>query len=84
MGYTRKGFILPVLVGLIVAATTHSGDLRPAGLPAVKEYPFGRGNVKWVSTQWLQDNLNDPNLSVLDTQPDIYDYFAGHIPARST
>ena len=45
-----------------------------------KEYPFGRGNVRWVSTQWLQDNLNDPNLNILDAQPDIDDYFAGHIP----
>ncbi len=45
-----------------------------------KEYPFGRGNVKWISTQWLQDNLNDPNLNILDAQPDIDDYFAEHIP----
>jgi thiosulfate/3-mercaptopyruvate sulfurtransferase len=65
---------------LILVGVTVSGDLPSSGLPAVKEYPFGRGNVRWVSTQWLQDNLSDPNLRILDAQPDIHDYFAGHIP----
>jgi thiosulfate/3-mercaptopyruvate sulfurtransferase len=64
-----------------MVGVTSSGDLRRAGFAAMKkEYPFGRGNVKWVSTQWLQDNLNDPNLSILDAQPDIQDYLAEHIP----
>jgi len=66
---------------LIMAAVACFGGVDRAGLTASKkQYPFGHGNVKWVSTQWLQDNLNDPNLSILDAQPDIEDYCAGHIP----
>jgi len=71
---------LSIALILVLTGVAHSGDPHRAGVLVAKEYPFGRGNVKWVSTQWLQDNLNDPNLSILDTQPDIDDYFAGHIP----
>ncbi|OHB68657.1 MAG: thiosulfate sulfurtransferase [Planctomycetes bacterium RBG_13_62_9] len=44
-----------------------------------REYPFGRGVVKWVSTQWLEDHLKDPNLTIIDTQPDVHDYVVEHI-----
>jgi thiosulfate/3-mercaptopyruvate sulfurtransferase len=38
--------------------------------------------VKWVSTDWLADQLaeKNPTHMILDTQPDIHDYIAEHIP----
>jgi thiosulfate/3-mercaptopyruvate sulfurtransferase len=81
LGHAHRDSVVSVLLALAMVGVTSSGDLRRAGFAAMKkEYPFGRGNVKWVSTQWLQDNLNDPNLSILDAQPDIQDYLAEHIP----
>ncbi|RPJ32443.1 MAG: hypothetical protein EHM35_11435, partial [Planctomycetaceae bacterium] len=80
MGHARGNSVWLIALILVLTHVTHSGDLHRAGLPVAKEYPFGRGNVKWVSTQWLQDHLNDPNLSILDTQPDIHDYLIEHIP----
>jgi thiosulfate/3-mercaptopyruvate sulfurtransferase len=45
-----------------------------------REYPFGTGVVKWISTGWLEQHLNDADLMVLDTQPDVHDYILEHIP----
>jgi thiosulfate/3-mercaptopyruvate sulfurtransferase len=45
-----------------------------------REYPYGNGVVKWVSTDWLEQHLNDPDLMILDTQPDVHDYIQEHIP----
>lgn len=39
----------------------------------------GDGKVKWVSNNWLEDNL-DEELMILDVQPDIHDYIKEHIP----
>jgi thiosulfate/3-mercaptopyruvate sulfurtransferase len=36
--------------------------------------------VKWVSTEWLQEHLTDPDLMILDTQPNMHDYILEHIP----
>jgi thiosulfate/3-mercaptopyruvate sulfurtransferase len=36
--------------------------------------------VKWVSTNWLEKNLSNPNLKILDTQPNIHDYISEHVP----
>ncbi|NLG34048.1 MAG: sulfurtransferase [Lentisphaerae bacterium] len=36
--------------------------------------------VQWVSTDWLAEHLQDENLTILDVQPDVHDYFARHIP----
>ena len=36
--------------------------------------------VKWISTDWLLDHLNDANLVIIDTQPTIWDYTKLHIP----
>lgn len=36
--------------------------------------------VKWVSTNWLNQNLNRKDLIILDTQPNIHDYINNHIP----
>ncbi len=46
----------------------------------VKAYPYGEGIVKWVSTQWLMEQLPSDELQVLDTQPNVHDYIQQHIP----
>lgn len=43
-------------------------------------YPSGEEKVKWVSTDWLEERLDDKNLMILDTQPNIHDYIQEHIP----
>jgi thiosulfate/3-mercaptopyruvate sulfurtransferase len=49
---------------------SHFSDNRPVG-----EQP-----VWYVTTQWLADHHEDANLLILDCQPDVHDYFTGHIP----
>ena len=44
-----------------------------------KQYPYGEGTVKWVSTQWLEEHLDDADLMILDVQPDVHDYIKEHI-----
>lgn len=36
--------------------------------------------VKWVSTDWLEEHLDNTNVSIIDTQPNIHDYISEHIP----
>lgn len=43
-------------------------------------YPSEESKVKWVSTDWLEDNLEKDDLKILDVQPDIHDYITEHIP----
>jgi thiosulfate/3-mercaptopyruvate sulfurtransferase len=43
-------------------------------------YPFGEGSVKLVSTAWLEDHIDEPNLQKLDCQPNVHDYIQEHIP----
>jgi len=43
-------------------------------------YPSGEGKVRWVSTDWLEEHLEDKNLMILDTQPNIHDYIQEHVP----
>jgi thiosulfate/3-mercaptopyruvate sulfurtransferase len=43
-------------------------------------YPPGEGVVKWVSTEWLEENLQEKNLAILDAQPNVHDYIQEHIP----
>jgi hypothetical protein len=64
LGHVRRDSVLSIALTLVLISPTDSGELGRAGSANVKEYPFGRGNVKWISTQWLQDHLNDPNLSI--------------------
>jgi thiosulfate/3-mercaptopyruvate sulfurtransferase len=45
-----------------------------------KTYPFGKGMVKWVSTEWLGGHAWDEGLMILDTQPNVHDYIQEHIP----
>jgi len=51
-------------------------------MPQEKTYPYppGDGEVKWVSTGWLADHLKDPEIQIIDAQPNIHDYIRGHIP----
>jgi thiosulfate/3-mercaptopyruvate sulfurtransferase len=44
-----------------------------------RQYPFGTGKVKLVSTEWLGDHLNDDGLMLLDCQPNVHDYIKEHI-----
>ncbi len=43
-------------------------------------YPPGDSLVKWVSTDWLAQHINDENLMLLDVQPNVHDYIMGHFP----
>jgi thiosulfate/3-mercaptopyruvate sulfurtransferase len=45
-----------------------------------KKYPYGEGKVKWVSTEWLGEHLEDEKLMILDVQPNVHDYIQRHIP----
>lgn len=41
-------------------------------------YPSGKGKVKWISTDWLKDHLDE--VVMVDTQPNVHDYITEHIP----
>ncbi len=45
-----------------------------------RECPYGKGTVKWVSTEWLEEHLGEKDLMILDVQPDVHDYIQEHIP----
>ncbi len=46
----------------------------------IKQYPYGKGIVKWISADWLEEHLEDSNIMILDCQPNIHDYIHEHIP----
>jgi thiosulfate/3-mercaptopyruvate sulfurtransferase len=43
-------------------------------------YPSGERKVKWISTEWLSQHIDDEDLMILDVQPNIHDYIMGHLP----
>jgi thiosulfate/3-mercaptopyruvate sulfurtransferase len=43
-------------------------------------YPPGDSLVKWVSTDWLANHINDEDLMLMDVQPNVHDYIMGHLP----
>lgn len=43
-------------------------------------YPSGEGKVRWISTEWLEKNLDKNSLHILDIQPNVHDYISEHIP----
>ena len=45
-----------------------------------KEYPYGSGTVKWISADWLHENLKKQKMIILDVQPNIHDYIEQHVP----
>ncbi|MEA2071697.1 MAG: sulfurtransferase [Asgard group archaeon] len=44
-----------------------------------KPYPE-KSKIKWVSTDWLEDHLDDTDMMIIDFQPNIHDYIKMHIP----
>ena len=44
-----------------------------------KDYPFGKGTIKWVSADWLYENLKKQEMVILDVQPNIHDNIEEHI-----
>ncbi|MGC9517815.1 MAG: sulfurtransferase [Methanomicrobiales archaeon] len=44
------------------------------------KYPYSKadGKIKWVSTEWLDENINE-DLMIIDTQPNVHDYIKEHI-----
>jgi thiosulfate/3-mercaptopyruvate sulfurtransferase len=44
-----------------------------------KEYPLGKGLLKWTEGGWLEENLGG-KFSIIDVQPNIHDYILEHIP----
>ncbi|MBI0583021.1 MAG: sulfurtransferase [Methanomassiliicoccus sp.] len=45
-------------------------------------YPNSNEKVKWVSTGWLEDHMDD-EMRIIDAQPNIHDYIAEHIPGAN-
>ena len=47
-----------------------------------RDYPYGFGRIRWVSTGWLEENLDrvTEGLTILDVQPNVHDYIQVHIP----
>jgi len=45
-----------------------------------EKYPLGKDEIKWTSTKWLEEHLEDKDFMILDVQPDIHDYIKAHIP----
>jgi thiosulfate/3-mercaptopyruvate sulfurtransferase len=39
-----------------------------------------KASVTIVTPQWLEEHSADANLRILDVRPNVYDYFAGHVP----
>jgi thiosulfate/3-mercaptopyruvate sulfurtransferase len=35
--------------------------------------------IKWIDTEWLKENLNNPQIRIIDCQPDVHDYIKEHI-----
>ncbi len=48
----------------------------------MKIYPnsVGESVVNWVSSDWLEDHIDDESLMILDVQPNVHDYIMGHLP----
>ena len=49
----------------------------------MKTYPYPtdpQGPIQWVSTEWVDDHRDDPNIDIVDAQPDIHDYLSEHLP----
>jgi thiosulfate/3-mercaptopyruvate sulfurtransferase len=42
-------------------------------------FPHSEGKVRWVSTNWLEQHLDD-GMIILDCQPNVHDYLIEHVP----
>jgi thiosulfate/3-mercaptopyruvate sulfurtransferase len=47
----------------------------------MKTYPYPPGDnpIQWVNSQWVDDHRDDPEITIVDAQPDIHDYLSEHI-----
>lgn len=45
-----------------------------------RDYPYGGGPVRLVSTDWLAGRLRERKLLIIDCQPNVHDYIVEHIP----
>ena len=46
----------------------------------MKPSPSQSSTLKWIDPQWLKSNLDSLKPSIIDCQPEVYDYIKGHIP----
>ncbi|MDN7023882.1 sulfurtransferase [Methanoculleus sp. FWC-SCC1] len=62
--------------------TTPGGEERLQSATARQSppYPPGDGKVKLVTTDWLEDHLQERGMTVLDVQPNVHDYIKEHVP----
>jgi len=44
----------------------------------MEPYGKGDGRVRWVTPEWLMENMED--VAIIDCQPNIHDYILEHIP----
>ena len=63
-----------------VARAMASLSVAAMALPVVMRAQAARFDSPVVSTQWLADHLNDPNVVVLHLATIRRDYTSGHIP----
>lgn len=68
----KKLLLIPLALLLVLS-------LVAIGCPATPPSPPARAIDAIVSTQWLEDNIGNPNLVILDVREPDY-YTAGHIP----
>jgi len=47
----------------------------------MKTYPYPPGDspIQWVNSEWVDDHRDDPDITIVDAQPDIHDYLSEHI-----
>jgi thiosulfate/3-mercaptopyruvate sulfurtransferase len=83
-GCDRRHIIKLLLFMLVAYNTILSGTCVPSRseqrMREIVPFPEGRGRVKWVTTDWLADQLENKELMILDCQPNIHDYVQEHLP----
>jgi len=52
--------------------------LSNAWSDSMEPYGGGDGRVRWVTPEWLMDNMDE--VKIVDCQPNIHDYIFEHIP----
>lgn len=45
----------------------------------MKPIPSQSSALKWIEPQWLKNNLDTLKPTIIDCQPEVYDYIKGHI-----
>jgi thiosulfate/3-mercaptopyruvate sulfurtransferase len=48
-----------------------------------KQYPYGTSTVRWISTDWLFENMQNREIKIFDVQPNVHDYIEEHIPGAT-